>query len=78
MPKEKTKILSPIEMDTLCLKITEKVSFAEFLKSWSLASNSVTRQVNFNWWKMPNFKNSNETFLDDFQTMWDIICDVQK
>ena len=60
---------SAIKIDTLCLKITEKVSFAEFLKSWSLASNSVTRQVNFNWWKMPNFKNSNETFLDDFQTM---------
>ena len=36
------------------------VNFGEFLKTWSLLSNSVTRQVTFywtkNWWKMPNFK----------------------
>ena len=37
-----------------------------FLKTWSLRSNSVTRQGTFNrtknWWKMPKFKKSNETF----------------
>ena len=41
---------SAIKIDTQCLKITEKVSFDEFLKS--LASNSVTRQVSFNWPKV--------------------------
>ena len=41
---------SAINIDTQCLKITEKVSFDEFLKS--LASNSVTRQVSFNWPKI--------------------------
>ena len=41
---------SAIKIDTQCLKITEKVSFDEFLKS--LASNSVTRQVSFNWPKI--------------------------
>ena len=32
------------------------VNFGEFLKTWSLRPNSVTRQVSFddkNWWKMP-------------------------
>ena len=56
-----------------CLKITEKVSlkkakiklpkivhFGEFLKTWCLRSNSVTRQVNFNMKKMvENAKVSN-------------------
>ena len=42
------------------------VHFGEFLKTWSLRSNSVTRHVNLktdkNWWKMPKLKNSNATF----------------
>ena len=37
------------------------VNFGEILKTWKLQSNSVTRQAK-NWWKMPKFKNSNETF----------------
>ena len=39
------------------------VQFGEFLKTWNLRSNIVTRQVSFlmdkNWWKMPKFINSN-------------------
>ena len=42
------------------------VNLENFLKTWSLRSNSVTRQGTFNrtknWWKMPKFKKSNETF----------------
>ena len=42
------------------------VHFGEFLKTWSLRSNSVTRQVSFNWTKISGkgqkFKNSNATF----------------
>ena len=34
------------------LKMPKIVNFDEFLKSWSLRSNSVTRQVNFNWTKI--------------------------
>ena len=68
---------TPSATSTLCLKITEKVSptlranffyakndqIGEFLKNWSLRSNSVTIQVSFNrtrnWCKI----------LDDFQTL---------
>ena len=39
------------------------VHFGEFLKTWSLRSNSVTRQVNFNTTKISGkCKNSNATF----------------
>ena len=41
------------------------VHFGEFLKTWNLQSNSVTRQVTFSrtkiMWKMPKLKNSNAT-----------------
>ena len=44
----------------------KNAQFGEFLKSRSLQSNSVTRQVNFNktkiGWKMPKLTDSNETF----------------
>ena len=47
------------------------VHFGEFLKTWSLRSNSVTRQVNFNRTKIgrkcQNWKNSNATFWVIFQ-----------
>ena len=56
------------------IKIAKNSQFGEFLKFWSLLSNSVTRQVNFNWdknWcKMPKLKNSNATFLVIFK-----LCD---
>ena len=43
-----------------------KIHFGEFLKTWSLRSNSVTRQVSFNRTKIggkcQNGKNSNATF----------------
>ena len=29
----------------------------------------IVQKLDQNWWKMPKLKNSNETFLDDFQTM---------
>ena len=39
------------------------VHFGDFLKTWSLRSNSVTRQVTFNktknWWKMPKLPERN-------------------
>ena len=51
----------------------QKYSFSEFLKAWSLLSNSVTRQVNFNRPKlMENDKLSNFEWdiLGDFETLW--------
>ena len=48
------------------LKMPKIVHFGEFLKTWSLRSNSVTRQVSFNRTKIggkcQNAKNSNATF----------------
>ena len=47
------------------------VNFGEFLKTWSLRSNSVTRQVSFNRTKIggkcQKFKNSNATFWVTFK-----------
>ena len=46
------------------------VHFGEFLKTWSLRSNSVTRPVTFNKTKIGGkCHNSNATFLSNFQTM---------
>ena len=39
-------------MDKSSLKMPKMVNFDEFLKTWNLLSNSVTRQVNFNWTKI--------------------------
>ena len=36
----------------ISLKMPKLVRFDEFLKSWNFRSNSVTRQVNFNWIKI--------------------------
>ena len=36
------------ENSAQCLKITQKVSFDEFLKTWGMQSNSDTRQAIFN------------------------------
>ena len=53
--------------------ISKKVRFGEFLKNWSLRSNSVTRQVNFintrivEIAKIQKFK---WDILSNFQTMW--------
>ena len=45
--------------------------FGEFVKPWSLRSNSVTGQVIFNRAKIGGkYQNSNETILGDFQTLW--------
>ena len=45
------------------LKMPKRVHFGEFLKTWSLRSNSVTRQVNSNWIKIDGkCQNSNATF----------------
>ena len=47
-------------------KFIENAKNGEFLKTWNLRSDSITRQVNFkkdkNWWKMPKFENSNASF----------------
>ena len=49
------------------IKIAKMVDYGEFLKTWSLRSNSVTRQVNFNRTKIEKFKCN---ILSDFQTRW--------
>ena len=49
------------KVDKSSLKMPKMVHYDEFLKTRSLLSNRVTRQVTF-WWKMPKFENSNETF----------------
>ena len=41
--------------------------FGKFMKTWSLQSNSVTRQVNFNETKIETLKISNETFWVTFK-----------
>ena len=61
-------------VDKSCLKMPKMVHFGEFLKTSSLRSNSVTRQVSFyrtkkNWWKMPKFKKFKCDILSNFQTM---------
>ena len=52
------------------------VHFGEFLKTWNLRSNSVTRQVNFNKTKIVENakiqKNSNETFWVIFKQCGDV------
>ena len=46
-------------VDKSWLIMPKMVHFGEFLKTWSLRSNSITRHVNFkqdkNWWKIPKF-----------------------
>ena len=50
-------------MDKSWLKMPKVVHFVEFLKTWSLRSNSVTRQVSFNRTKIGGkCQNSNATF----------------
>ena len=53
-------------VDKSWLKMPKMVHFDEFLKTWSLRSNSVTRQVSFNRTKIggkcQNWKNANATF----------------
>ena len=62
-------------------KFIKNAHFEEFLKTWSLLSNSVTRQVNFIWTKMDK-KNSNWDILCNFQTLWfcktRILCTISK
>ena len=57
----------------LCTKITQCLKKVSFLKTWSLRSNIVTRQVNFNRTKIGG-KCQNLTIqcdiLGDFQTLW--------
>ena len=59
-------------VDKSWLKMPKMVHFGEVLRTWSLRSNSVTRQVSFNRTKIggkyKNYKNSNAT-LSHFQTM---------
>ena len=62
----------PFWVDKGSLKM---VNFGEFLKIWSLLSNSVTRQVNFNWTKIgenAKIETLKCDILDDFQTLWKV------
>ena len=65
-------------VDKSWLKIPKIVNFGKFLKTWSLRSNSVTKQVRLkkdkNWWKMPKFKSSNATFWVIFKQCADVVC----
>ena len=52
------------------------VNFDEFLKTWNLRSNSVTRQVIFNRTKMvknAKIEKLKRDILGDFQTQWNTI-----
>ena len=60
-------------MEKLILKMLKMVYYGELSKTWSMQSNSVTRQVTFNWTKnggkCKNWKFKCD-FLGDFQTLW--------
>ena len=60
-------------VDKCSLKMPKMVHFGDFLKTWSLLSNSVTSQFYKDkyWWKMPKLKSSDETILSNFKTMCD-------
>ena len=60
---------------TKFIKKVKNGQFGEFLKIWSLRSNSVTRQVNFNWTKIgenAKIETLKCDILDDFQTLWKV------
>ena len=66
-------------VDKSSLKMPKMIHFGEFLKTWSLLSNSVIRQVTFNKTKIggkgQNWQNSNATFIVIFKlcALW--ICE---
>ena len=62
---ERSELRLHFEWTKVNLKMPKIVHFGEFLKTWSLRSNSVTRHVK-SWWKMPKFKCD---ILSNFQTM---------
>ena len=66
----------------ILLKMPKIVYFGEFLKTWSLRSNSVTGQINFNRTKIgekfQNAKNSNATFWVIFEQCADEYINVPK
>ena len=63
-----------LHYDKSSLKMPKIVHFGEFLKIWSLQSNSLNRQINLNWTKIggkcQNFKIFKWDILGYFQTMW--------
>ena len=67
-------------VDKSWLKIPKIVNYGEFLKTWSLRSNSLVRQVTFNRTKMPKLKNLSAVFcvicklcaLAQFLSFWSL------
>ena len=60
-------------VDKSSVNRSKMVNFGEFLKTWSLRSNSVTRQVNFNRTKIGGKCQNSKIqmrHLGNFQTMW--------
>ena len=49
---ERSELRLHFEWTKVNLKWPKMVHFGEFLKTWSLRSNSVTKQVSFNWSKI--------------------------
>ena len=60
---------SPLQSAQKFNKIAKKVHFGKFLKTWSLQSNSVTRQVNFSRTKFIG-KYHKWDIWGDFETMY--------
>ena len=58
-------------VDKSWLKMPIMVNFGEFLKTWSLRSNSITRQVTFNRIKIGEKRQKFKCdILSNFQTLW--------
>ena len=52
------------------IKSAKGVHFIEFLKTWSLRKNSVSRQVTFNRTKIATIQKFKWDILGDFKTLW--------
>ena len=57
-------------VDKSSLKMPKIVNFDEVLKTQSLRSNSVTRQVNFNWTKIGKFKWGIFRWFSNIENWW--------
>ena len=75
---ERTELRLYFEWTKINQKCQNWSILVTFWKTWKLRINSATRQVNFkkdiNWWKMPEIKKSNKTFLVIFKQCETLLC----
>ena len=64
-------------VDKSSLKMPKMVHFGEFLKTWSLRSNSVTRQVSFNRTKIGG-KCQKFNILSNFHVMYSVVTAISR